>query len=120
MYSVESMSTDLAHFELEVNKLEILQQLKGSQLLARVDAKLLQIMPKLEILLDKAKVKFNNNNNKRKRFWLLNFPRTAILDLMMSLHCLYCWKTKVLLFETTGQRSDVMKSKMAAGRKLKT
>ena len=52
MYSVESMSTDLAHFELEVNKLEILQQLKGSRLLARVDAKLLQIMPKLEILLD--------------------------------------------------------------------
>ena len=32
MFSVESMSTDLAQFDLEVNKLEILQQLKGSWL----------------------------------------------------------------------------------------
>ena len=71
----------------------------------RVDAKLLQIMPKLQILLDKGNVKFNNNN-KRKRFQLLN--------------CLYCWKAEDLLFETIGQRSDVIKSKMAARGKFKT
>ena len=41
------------------------------RLLARGDAKLLQITPKLQILLDKGKVTFNNNNNnKRKRFRL--------------------------------------------------
>ena len=89
--------------------------------MAQVDAKLLQIMLKLQILLDKGKVTFNNNNNnKRKRCWLLNFPRAAILDFMASLPCLYCWKADVLLFETIGQRSDVMKSKMAARRKFKT
>ena len=33
---------------------------------------------------------------------------------MTSLRCLYCWKAEVLLFETIGQRTDVMKSKMAA------
>ena len=44
----------------------------------------------------------------------LNFPRAAILDFMTSLRCLYCWKAEVLSFETIGQRSDVMKSKMAA------
>ena len=38
---------------------------------------------------------------------------------MTSLRCLYCWKAEVLLFET-GQRSDFMKSKMAARRKFKT
>ena len=47
-------------------------------------------MPKLQILLDKGEVTFNNNN-KRKRFRLLNFPHTAILDIM-RLYCLYCWK----------------------------
>ena len=87
--------------------------------MARVDAKLLQIMPKLQILLDKGKVTFNNNN-KRKRFRLLNFPRAAILDFMTSLRCLYSWKAEVLLFETIGQRSDIMKSKMAMHRKFKT
>ena len=76
-------------------------------------------MPRLQILLDKGKVTFNNNN-KRKRFRLLNFPRAAILDFMTSLRCLYCWKAEVLLFETIGQRSDVMKSKMAARGKFKT
>ena len=89
------------------------------RLLARVNAKLLQIMPKLQILLDKGEVTFNNNN-KRKRFRLFNFPRAAILDFMTSLRCLYCWKAEVLLFETIGQRSDVMKSKMAAHGKFKT
>ena len=48
--------------------------------------KLLQMMPKLQILLDKGNVTFNNNN-KRNRFRVLNFPRAAILDFMMSLHC---------------------------------
>ena len=81
---------------------------------------LLQIMLKLQILLDKGKVTFNNNNNKRKRFRLLNFPRAAILDFVMSLRSLYCWKAEVLLFETIGQRSDIMKSKMAAYGKFKT
>ena len=65
------------------------------------------MMPKLQILLGKGKVTFNNNN-KRKRFRVLNFPRAAILDFMMSLRCLYCWKAEVLLFETIGQRSDVI------------
>ena len=77
-------------------------------------------MFKLQILLDKGKVTFNNNNNKRERFGLLNFLRAAILDFMTSLHCLYCWKAEVLLFETIGQRSDVMKSKMVACGKFKT
>ena len=89
-------------------------------MLARVDAKLLQIMPKLQILLDKRKVTFNNNNNKRKGFWLLNFQYTAILDFMTSLRCLYCWRAEVLLLETIGQRSDVMKSKMVARGKFKS
>ena len=87
--------------------------------MARVDAKLLQIMIKLQILLDKGKVTFNNNN-KRKRFWVSNFPRAAILDFMTSVRCLYCWKAETLLSETIGQRSDVMKSKMAARGKFKT
>ena len=87
--------------------------------MAQVDAKLLQIMLKLQILLDKGKVTFNNDN-KRKRFLLLNFPRAAILDFMTSLRCLYCLKAEVLLFETIGQRSDVMKSKMAARGKFKS
>ena len=81
--------------------------------MARVDAKLFQIMPKLQISLDKGKVTFNNKN-KQKRFRLINFPRAAILDFMTSLRCLYCWTAEFLLFETIGQRSDVMKSKMAA------
>ena len=90
--------------------------------MARVDAKLLQIVPKSQILLDKGKVTFdnNNNNNKRKRFRLLNFPRAAILDFMTSLRCLYCWKAGVLLFETIGQRNDVVKAKMVARGKFKT
>ena len=54
--------------------LEILP--KKSLLLAWVDAKLLQIMPKLQILLDKGNVTLNNNN-KQKRFRLLNFLRAA-------------------------------------------
>ena len=87
--------------------------------MARVDAKLIQIMPKLQILLDKGNVTFNNNN-KRKRFRLLNFPRAAILDFMTSLRCPYFWKAEVLLFETIGQRSEVMKSKMAAHGKIKS
>ena len=53
------------------------------RLLAQVDAKLLQIMIKLRILLDKGNVTFNNND-KRKRFRFLNFPSAAILDLMKS------------------------------------
>ena len=58
-------------------------------------------MPKLQILLDKRKVTFNNNN-KQKRFQVLNFPRAAILDFMTSVRSLYCWKAEVLLFETIG------------------
>ena len=77
--------------------------------MARVDAKLFQIMSQLQILPDKGNVKFNNNS-KRKRFRLLNFPRAAILDLITSLRCPYCWKAKVLLFETIGQRRDVVKN----------
>ena len=87
--------------------------------MARVDAKLLQIMPKLQISLDKGKVTFNNKN-KQKRFRLKNFSHAAILDSMTSLRCLYCWTAEVLLFETIRQRSDVIKSKMAARGKFKT
>ena len=87
--------------------------------MARFDAKLVQITPKLQISPDKGKVTFNNKN-KQKRFRLINFPRAAVLDFMTSLRCLYCWTAEVLLFETIGQRSDVMKSKMAARRKFKT
>ena len=76
-------------------------------------------MPKLQILLDKGKVIFNKDN-KRKRFRLLNFSCATILDFMTSLRSLYCWKAEVLLFETIVQRSDVMKSKMAARGKFKS
>ena len=73
---------------------------------------LLQIMPILQILLDKGNVTYNNNNNnnnnndnnnndddddddddddnnnnKRKRFRLLNSLRAAILDSMTSIRC---------------------------------
>ena len=58
----------------------------GTLAAARVDPKLLQIMPKLPILVDKGNITFDNNN-KRKRFRLLNSPRAAILDFMTSLHC---------------------------------
>ena len=64
------------------------------------------MMPKLQILLDEGNVIFNNNN-KRKRFRVLNFPRAAILDFMTSLRCLYCWTAEVLLFETIGQRHEI-------------
>ena len=55
----------------------------------------------------------SSHNNKRKRFRLLNldFISDALPLLLES-----C----VLLFETIGQRSDVMKSKMAARGKFKT
>ena len=86
--------------------------------MARVDTKVLQIMPKLQILLDKGNVTFNNNH-KRKRFRLLNFSFAAILDFIASLRCLCYWKADVLVFETIGQGSDVIKSKMAAREKLK-
>ena len=86
----------------------------------QVDAKLLQIMPKLQILLDKGNITLNNINNKWKKFRLLNFPYAAILDFMTSLRCLYCSKAELPLFATIGQRSDVMKSKMAAHGKFKS
>ena len=60
--------------------------LREPRLLAQVDAMLLQMMPKLEILLDKGNATFNNNN-KRKTFRLSNFPRAAIFDFMTSLRC---------------------------------
>ena len=75
------------------------------------------MMPKLQILLDMGNITFNNN--KRKRFRLLNFPRIAIFDFVTSLRCLYCRKAEVLLFETIGQSSNIMKSKMAVRGKFK-
>ena len=75
--------------------------------MARVDAKLPLIMPKLQILLGNRNVIFNNNN-KRYKFWLLNFPCATILDFMTSLRCLCCWKADVLLLETIGQCGDVI------------
>ena len=68
---------------------------------------MLEIMPKLQILLNKGDITFNYNN-KRRRSFLLNFPRAAILDFMMSLRCHYCWEAEVLLCETIGQRIDVI------------
>ena len=53
--------------------------------LNRVDPKLLQMMPKLQMLLDKGNITFNNN--KQKRFWLLHVLRAAILAFMTSLRC---------------------------------
>ena len=35
-------------------------------------------------------------------------------------HFSFCWKAEVLLFETIGQRNDVMKSKKAARGKFKS
>ena len=55
------------------------------------------MMPELQILLDKGKVTFDNNNNKRKRFQLLNFPHAAILDVTVLS---YCFKQKNLSFQT--------------------
>ena len=52
-------------------------------------------------------------------FIAFNFSRATILDFMTSLRCLCCWKAEVLSFETIGQCSDVIKSKMAAREKLK-
>ena len=41
------------------------------------------------------------NNNKRKRFQVLNFTLAAILDFMTSLRCPgYCFKQKKLSFPT--------------------
>ena len=85
----------------------------------QVDVKLLEIMPKFQILLNKGDIIFNYNN-KRRRLSLLNFPRTAILDFMTSLRCRYCWEAEVLLRETIGQRIDVINSKMAAPGKFKS
>ena len=96
---------------------------KGN-LLRQVDFKLLEIMPKLQFLLNKGDIAFNNlfiyYDNKWRRLSLLNFPRAAILDFMKSLRCRYCWEAEVLLCETIGQRIDVINSKMAAHGKFKT
>ena len=67
------------------------------------------MMPKLQILLGKGNVTFNNNN-KRKRFRVLNFQRAAILDFMMSTALSYCFKQKNLSFptiETTQWRHEI-------------
>ena len=64
----------------------------------QVDAKLLQIMPKLEILLDKGNVTFYNNN-KRKRFQVFNFLPAAILDFMTSLRCPVVSNKRTLVFQ---------------------
>ena len=76
-------------------------------------------MSKLQIVLDKGKVTFNNNN-KRKRFRVLNFPRAAILDFMTSLRCPIVSNKRNSAVQQWRQRSDVMKSKMAARGKFKS
>ena len=50
-------------------------------LLQQLDAELFRMMPKFQILQVKGEITFHNNN-KWKSLWLLNFQRTAILDLM--------------------------------------
>ena len=75
-------------------------------------------MPK--ILLEKGNVTFNNNNNKRKRFRVLNFSCAVILDFMMSLHCPIVSNKRTSAFQQQRQRSDIMKSKMAARGKFKS
>ena len=87
--------------------------------MARVDPKLLQMMPKLQILLDKGNVTFSNNH-KRKRFRVLNFPRAAILDFMTSLRCPIVLDKRTSAFQQYIQRSDVMKYKKAARGKFKS
>ena len=51
----------------------------------RVDTKLLEIMPKLQILLDKGNVTFIMIINGRDLIRLLNFLLAATLDFMTSL-----------------------------------
>ena len=67
----------------------------------QVDVELFEIMPKLQILLHREDIAFNNNN-KQKRVSFLDFTSAAILYFMMSLRCRYCWEAEVLLCETTG------------------
>ena len=58
-----------------------------------IKGKLLQIMPKLQILPEKVKITLNKNN-KRKRLLLLNFPPAAIFDFITSLRCRDCLEQK--------------------------
>ena len=65
-------------------------------------------MFKLQILSDKGDITFHIDQ-KRKILPFLSFPRAAILDFMTSLRCPIVW----------GQRTDVIKFKMAARGKFK-
>ena len=71
------------------------------------------------MLPDKVKITFNKNNKramiitfKFPAHWHHGFHDVIALSLLL--------KAEVLLFKTKGQRSDVMKSKMAAHGKLKS
>ena len=79
----------------------------------------LQIMSWLQILLPKGNVTFNNNN-KQNRLWLLNFLPAAISDFIMSQRCTFVSNRRTSAFQQQRQRSDFMKSKMAARRKFKS
>ena len=49
-----------------------------------------------------------------------NFPRPAILNFMTSLHCPIVSDKRTSAFKQQRQRSDVMKSKIAARGKFKS
>ena len=68
------------------------------QLLARVDAKLLQIMRKLQILLDKAKITFNNNN--KQTISAFENPECRHLGFHDVTALSYCFKQNNLSFPT--------------------
>ena len=78
----------------------------------QVDVKLLEIMPRLHILLNKGDITFNYNN-KRRRLSLLNVLRAAILDFMTSLRCRCCWAAEATSFP--GSLSEKRETLVAAG-----
>ena len=78
--------------------------------------------------LDQSECKSSQVNASARKPWpngvasRPKFSTCVYLRLRLSralLRCLYCWKAEVLLFETIGQCSDVIKSKMAAHGKFK-
>ena len=75
----------------------------------RVDPKLLQMMPKLQILLDEGNVTFYNNN-KRKKISSFKFPARRHLGFHEVTVLSYCFKQKNLSFptiETTQWRHEI-------------
>ena len=85
----------------------------------QVNAELLEIVTKLQILPDKVKITFNKNN-KQKYTIAFKFPARRHLGFYDATAMSLLLKAELLLFETIGQCSDIMKSKMAARGKFKS